>query len=76
MKPHEDKELGVELDEYLPAGSSAIVAVVDDAYLDRIDKVATRATKKVSKAIDSGDYDKIKSAVRNASAQIDDAIES
>lgn len=76
VKRHEEKEMGFELDEYLPAGSSAIVAVIDDAYLDRIDKVATRATKKVSKAIDSGDYDKMRSAVMNASAQIDDAIES
>lgn len=76
VKRHDEKEMGVELDEYLPAGSSAIVAVVDDTYLDRIDKVASKATKKVTKAIDSGDYDKIRSAVLKASAQIDDAIES
>ena len=76
VKRHEEKELGVELDEYLPPGSSAIVAVVDDTYLDRVDKAVSKATKKVSKAIDTGDYDKIKKAVLSSSAKIDDAIES
>ena len=76
VKRHEEKELGVEVEEYLPPGSSAIVAVVDDVYLDRVDNAITKATKKVSKAIDSGDYDKIKKAVQDSSAQIDDAIES
>jgi uncharacterized membrane protein len=76
VKRHEEKQLGVDLDEYLPPGSSAIVAVVDDRYLDGVDKAISKSTKKVTKAIDSGDYDKIKKAVQNASAEIDDAIES
>ena len=29
-KKHQEKELGVEMEEYLPPGSSAVVAVVDD----------------------------------------------
>ena len=36
-KHHEEKQLGVELEEYLPAGSSAILVVADDTYADRID---------------------------------------
>lgn len=76
VKRHEEKELGVELDEYLPPGSSAIVAVVEDTYLDRVDHVISKSSKKVTKAIDSGDYDKIKKAVQDAAVRIDDAIES
>lgn len=76
VKRHEEKELGVELDEYLPPGSSAIVAVVDDRYLDRIDKALDKSAKKVSKAIDSGDYDKVKKAVLKSEGNIADAIES
>jgi hypothetical protein len=46
-----------------PWGASAIVAVVDDQYLDRIDKAVGKATKKVTKAIDKGDYDAVVKAV-------------
>jgi uncharacterized membrane protein len=76
VKKHEEKEMGVEVDEYLPPGSSAIVAVVDDVYLDRLTSTITRADKRISKAIDSGDYDKVRSAVQKSSDQVTDAIES
>ena len=46
-KRHEEKEIGVDAEEWLPAGSSAIVAVVDDLYLDRVDKAVEGAAKKV-----------------------------
>ena len=75
VNKHEEKELGVELDEYLPPGSSAIVAVVDDLYLDRLASTIGKADKRVSKAIDSGDYDKVKKAVQSAD-QITDSLES
>jgi uncharacterized membrane protein len=44
-KHHEEKKAGDELqaDDWLPVNSSAIVAVVDDQYLDRIGKVVTKA---------------------------------
>lgn len=76
VKRHEEKELGLDLEQYLPPGSSAIVAVVDDQYLDRLDAVLTKSVKKVSKAIDSGDYDKVKKAVEKSADSISDAIES
>jgi uncharacterized membrane protein len=76
VKKHEEKELGVDVDEYLAPGTSAIVAVVDDTYLDQVDAAITKASKKVSKAIDSGDYDTIKKAVHKASDEVTDAIES
>ena len=76
VKKHEEKELGVELDEYLPPGSSAIVAVVDDVYLDRLASTIGKADKRVSKAIDSGDYDEVKKAVQKSADQITDSFES
>jgi uncharacterized membrane protein len=75
VKKHEEKEMGVELEEYLPPGSSAIVAVVDDVYLDRVSSTIVKADKRVSKAIDSGDYDKLKKAVEKSADQITDSIE-
>lgn len=62
-KRHQEKAIGVDAEEWLPAGSSAIVAVVDDLYLDRVDREVTKATKKVRKAIDKGDYDAVVKAV-------------
>jgi hypothetical protein len=53
----------VDAQEWLPVGSSAIVAVVDDLYLDRVDNAVGKATKKVSKAIDKGDYDAVVKAI-------------
>ena len=76
VKKHEEKEMGVELDEYLPPGSSAIVAIVDDVYLDQLASTITKADKRISKAIDSGDYDKVKKAVQKSADQITDSFES
>jgi uncharacterized membrane protein len=75
-KRHEEKKLGVDVDEYLPPGSSAIVVVLDDQYLDGVDKALTKADKKVNKAIDSGDYDKISKAIADAGDDVTDAIDS
>jgi uncharacterized membrane protein len=75
-KRHEEKEIGVNAQEWLPPGSSAIVAVVDDLYLDRVDSAVAKATKKVSKAIDKGDYDAVVKAVNEGDEKIIDAAES
>ncbi len=75
VKRHEEKELGVDLDEYLPPNSSAAV-VVDDRYLDRVEKALTRADKRISKAIDSGDADKLAKALEKSSDELGDAIDS
>jgi uncharacterized membrane protein len=75
-KRHEEKELGVELEEYLPPNSSAIVVVIDDLYLDRVESALVKADKKISKAIDSGDADKLEKALAEAHHDIDDAIDS
>ncbi|MGY4768418.1 hypothetical protein ACXC9Q_16015, partial [Kribbella sp. CWNU-51] len=75
-KRHEEKSIGVDAEEWLPAGSSAIAAVVDDLYLDRVDKAVGKATKKVSKAIDKGDYDAVVKAVNEGDEKVIDAAES
>jgi len=72
-KRHEEKSIGVDAEEWLPPGASAIVAVVDDQYLDRIDKAVGKATKKVTKAIDQGDYDAVVKAVNEGDEKIIEA---
>ena len=69
-KRHEEKAIGVDAQEWLPVGASAIVAVVDDLYLDRVDAAVGKATKKVSKAIDKGDYDAVVKAVNEGDEKI------
>jgi uncharacterized membrane protein len=73
---HEEKEIGVNAEEWLPPGSSAIVAVVDDLYLDRVDSAVAKANKKISKAVDKGDYDAVVKAVNEGDEKIIDAAES
>jgi len=75
-KRHEEKSIGVDAEEWLPIGSSAIAAVVDDLYLDRVDKAVGKATKKVSKAIDKGDYNAMVKAVNEGDEKVIDAAES
>ena len=72
-KRHEEKSIGVDAEQWLPPGASSIVAVVDDQYLDRIDKAVGKATKKVTKAIDKGDYDAVVKAVNEGDEKIIEA---
>jgi len=75
-KHHEEKKIGVDAQEWLPAGSSAVVAVVDDLYLDRVEAAIEKANKKLSQAIDKGDYDAVVKAVNEGDEKIVEAIES
>jgi uncharacterized membrane protein len=75
-KKHEEKELGVELDEYFPPNSSAVVVIVDNKYLDRVGAALTKADKNVSKAIDSGDAEKLQKAISDSADNVGDAIDS
>lgn len=76
IKKHEEKEIGVNVEEYLPVNSSALVAVVDDMYADRVDKAVTKATKRISKAIDEDDYEKLQKALDKGTDEVIDAVES
>ena len=75
-KKHEEKKMGIELEEYLPKGSSAIVAVIDDRYLDRIDAALDKAVKKIDKAIDRDDYAALEKAIDEGGDKIAKAIAS
>jgi uncharacterized membrane protein len=76
VKRHEETRIGVDYEEYLPRGSSAIAAVVDNTYVDRVEASLTKATKKVRKAVESGDYATVRKALEDAGITVADAIES
>lgn len=75
-KRHEEKELGVELDQYFPPDSSAVVVIVDNKYLDRVEGALTSADKKINKAIDSGDANKLQQAIADSADDVSDAVDS
>jgi uncharacterized membrane protein len=75
-KRHAEKELGVDVEEYLPPGSSAVVAVVDDIYADKVENALVKSDKRINKAIDSGDYDKLQDAISKSSSEVTSAITS
>jgi len=76
-KHHDEKRIESAVDEndWLPPGSSAIVAVIDDEYLDRVDAALADATKKVDKAIDKGDYDEVVKALNEGGEKIVETVE-
>ena len=75
-KKHEEKELGAELDEYFPPDSSAVVVIVDDKYLDRVEASLVQADKKINKAIDADDADALQKAISDSADDVGDAIDS
>jgi len=76
-KHHDEKKIesAVDDNDWLPPGSSAIVAVIDDEYLDRVDAALADATKKVDKAIDKGDYDEVVKALNEGGEKIVETVE-
>jgi len=75
-KRHEEKKLGVELEDYLPPGSSAVVAVVDDQWADRVENALVNSDKRINKAIDAGDYEQLQKAIAKSSDEVAGAIDS
>ena len=75
-KNHEEKKFGTELDQYLDAGSSAILVVMDNKYLDGVQAALGKASKQVNKAISRGDYDDIVDALSKGSGEVADAVDS
>lgn len=76
VERHEERKLGLQLDETVPPGSSAIIALIDDKYLDRVERSLTRATKRVEKAVDAEDYDALEKALSESSKEVRSSIES
>ena len=77
-KHHDENKIesAVDDNDWLPPGCSAIVAVIDDEYLDRVDAAVADAEKKVNKAIDKGDYDEVVKALNEGGQQIVEAVDS
>ena len=75
-KRHEEKEMGLDVDEYLPPGSSAVIVVVDDTYLDRVDTALAKSSRKISKAVDSGDVEKLQQELEDADKRVTKAVDS
>jgi uncharacterized membrane protein len=76
VKRHQEKELGLDVEEYLPPGSSAVIVVADDTYADRIDRALAKSTKKINKAIDEGDYEQLLEELDAAEKRVSDAANS
>lgn len=75
-KKHEERELGVDVGEYLPPDSSAVVVIVENRYLDRVESALAKSSKRISRAIDKGDYEKLRKAVIKADEDVADAVDS
>lgn len=72
----EERKIGVDLEEALPPDSSAIIAIIDDRYLDRIDAALDTSLRKVEKAIDKDDYEALQKAIDEGGDRIAKAIAS
>jgi len=75
MKHHEEKQIGVVAEDWLPPNSSAVVAVVDDLYLDRVEAAVSKAVKRTQKVIDKGDYTKVVKALQGGGDDIAKALD-
>lgn len=61
---------GDPYDEYLPLSTSAVVVIIVDQHLDRVETVLGKAAGRVSKATDSGSYDKLQNALSKSGDEI------
>jgi uncharacterized membrane protein len=75
-KGREEKKLSDDLDDYLAPGTSAVVAVVDDKWADRVEKALDRADKRITQAIDADDYEKLQQAIAKSADDIVEQINS
>jgi uncharacterized membrane protein len=75
-KRHEEKQLGVQLEDYLPLGSSAVVAIVDDRWADKVESALVNSDKRINKAIDKGDYDELQKAIAKSDSEVSNAVTS
>jgi uncharacterized membrane protein len=76
LRRHDEKKIGMELDEVMPPNTSAIIAIVDDAYADRVDKAFAKAVKRVSKAVDAGDVEELQKALDKGEKELGKALDS
>jgi uncharacterized membrane protein len=72
----EEKKIGIDMEETLPPNSSAILAIIDDRYLDRVDAALDKSLRKVEKAIDQDDYEALQKAIDEGGDRIAKAVAS
>lgn len=75
-KRHDEKQLGVDVDEFLPPGSSAVVAIVNDQWADKVENALVNADKRINKAIDATDYEELQKAISKSTEEVASAITS
>ncbi len=75
-KKHEERLLGVALEEYLPPESSAVVVLIEDTYLDRVEAALGKADKRISRAVDSDDFTRLTKALAKSEEQVAKTVES
>ena len=68
--------MGVELEDYLPPNSSAVVAIVDDQWADKVEAALVNSDKRINKAIDKDDYDELQKAIAKSDSEVSDAVSS
>ena len=73
-RKHGEKMLGVDLEEYLPPNSSAVVVVLDDTYLDGVQHALGKASRSSDKAIDNDDCEALQKALAEGSDEVSDAV--
>lgn len=76
VKRHEEKEIGADLEEVMPPGTSAVIAVVNDDYADRVEHALEHAVKKINKAVDKGDYEELVQEIDKQAGKVQDALDS
>lgn len=69
-KGREEKRMGDDVDDYLAPGTSAIVAVVEDKWAERVEKALERSDKRISRAIDADDYEKLRKAIEESADDV------
>ncbi len=56
VKRHDERPVGVDLDNSFPPGSSVVVVVADGRHLDRVRRLLRDAERFLERAIDPDDY--------------------
>ena len=66
VKHHREGELAGALDEVMPANTSAIIVLMDDAYADQVDKALAKAARKATREVDAADAAGLAHALESA----------
>ena len=75
-KRHEEKQFGVDIEEYLPPGSSAVLVVATTrTWIASTGRLRSRA-RRSARPSTPGDYEKLAKELEDADKRVSDAIDS